>query len=587
MTFLSIKKKRKKKKKKDSADSSSNTATKSQGKKKRRKKKDNDDSDSLNLLNQPDNSVVSKNTKRKASSDLSDLNNRKRRKSSDSSLSQEDNNSVRAKLFRSKSLDLSKPEDSNIPRNLKRSKSLDSLNPEDINVDNNDQDLEESSDSSDTSENDITRRKPKRRQSSDSSNQDSDNETLTNQPQSVLNSIEEEINNLNWSSDVAASLISKRAVEGGKPQRDLSLQNEANAIVWFNTLFKQNDNEDTKNPLQDKILQDQQNYLKRHFLAMASLGIQGGNQNDASTYKPLEEFTTNNGNQVNLATVSSGGGRFNYRSEDGSGNKFNNFLLYDSDKGIETKNIILSKGKNLFPQSYKNTPPTSYLGAFERVSTHNETFDTQSGTIKEASNKKGLPAIGFDIPIGGVGQKLINNKGKEVITGYQGRTTDGESQTGTVLQRHAEQGNLTSTLVAFEGSGPGQNNIYGGSHGALATVGKVLGITKSTHTLTGQGKRSTWGLKHEDGQIGGITGNGGLKADITDGKLKTLKDQWKQVKNMDSETQEDFYKRLLLTKTQQERTALFNRFRLPTTSTSQPPNNQSNSDTNNFVDSVY
>ncbi|MEM1395522.1 MAG: hypothetical protein AAGG00_19990 [Cyanobacteria bacterium P01_H01_bin.150] len=450
-------------------------------------------------------------------------------------------------------------------------------------------DKDDSSDSPDQENSNETRRRLRRSQSLDSFEQNSNNQTARNQNLRKIDPVlERDINSVvNWSSDAAATLISKRAVEGGKPKGDLSLQNEANAIVWFNTLFKQN-NDSSRRSVQDEILQDQQDYLKRHFLAMASLGIQGGNQNDASTYRPLEEFTTNNGNQVNLATVSSGGGRFNYRSQDGSGTDFNEFLLYDDKSQLEQNPQPLQRNGKAFPQSYKQTPPTSYLGAFERISTHNETFDTTTNTIKEGSNKTGKPAIGFDIPIGGVGQQLTNHKGNAVTTDYQGRTTDGDYQTGTVLQRHAEQGDLTSTLVAFEGSGPGQNNIYGGSHGALATVGKVLGITKSTHTLTGQGKRSTWGLKHKD-EIDGITKNGGLKADITNEKLEILKQQWELVKNMDSERQQDFYKRLLLTKTQQERTALFNRFRIPTTiaapqpsasstTTSNPPTNQSSSD---------
>ena len=497
------------------------------------------------------------------------------------------NNSIKGKNKRTQNKDKDDSSDSpdqensnETRRRLRRSPSLDSFE-------------HDSSDSPDQENSNETRRRLRRSQSLDSFEQNLNNQTARNQNLRKIDPVlERDINSVvDWSSANAAKLISDRAQQTGKPRGDLESQNEANAIVWLNTLFKQK-NDSSRIPAQDKILQDQQDYLKRHFLAMASFGIQGGNQKEPTTYRPLEEFTTQNGNpQVNLATVSSGGGRFNYRSQDGSGTDFNNFLLYD-DQNPSEQNLqpLPRNGKNI-PDSYEETPPTTYLGAFERLSTHYETFNTTKKTIKEAEKKvTGKPAIGFDIPIGGVGQQLINSKGKDVTTNYQGRSTNGKNkyQTGSVLQRHAEKGKLTSTLVAFEGSGPYKENIYGGSHGLIATGNKKLRGKQSSHTLTGQGKRSTWGLKHKD-EIDGITKKGGLKADITNEKLEILKQQWELVKNMDSERQQDFYKRLLLTKTQQERTALFNRFRIPTTiaapqpsaastSTSNPPTNQSSSD---------
>ena len=245
----------------------------------------------------------------------------------------------------------------------------------------------------------------------------------------------------------------------GKARPTLEEQNIANAVVWYNTMFSGNN--PTGDPDQERVLKEQQEFLMRHFLAMALLGVQGGLQK-TDRYAPLEQFQNKDGTQVNLASTSSGGGRVNYRSRDGAGDDLHNFLFFGNDP-------VDPDWKDKLPKKEKkgNELYTSPVGAYDRVSTHTESFE--NGEIREGSAGF-TPAIGINIPIGGVGQKLKHVKGHAVTTGYQGTSSAGKNQyqTGTGLIRHNTSGDLSSTLVSFEGSAPFEDNIFGGSHGILA-----------------------------------------------------------------------------------------------------------------------
>jgi len=387
-----------------------------------------------------------------------------------------------------------------------------------------------------------------------------------------------------WSRDEAAA-----AMMGGIGQT-LEEQNNANAVVWYNTMFS--GNKILKNPDsdQERVLQEQQDFLKRHFLAMAVLGLQGGNQTTGE-YVPLEKFQNEQGMRVNLATVSSGGGRLNYRSTDGAGDDFKDFLFFGNKKSAKSMEQLIKE------------QPIAPLGAYERISTHQESFN--GSKIMEGSSKTGQPAIGLSIPIGGVGQKLQDAEGNEVITGYQGKSNAGTEnyQTGAGLIRHRTEGQLSSTMVAFEGSAPGENNIFGGSHGRWATFKKVVLKHQSEYTLTGQGKRSTWDLyrpdvvdqkieerrqalaetaaksaqssprraqravqqiKAKEQNLAAVVerevkrefdlrANGSIKVDVTQDSLAYLKQVWAAVESMDPQEQQKLYQDLLLTTTQQER----------------------------------
>lgn len=381
-----------------------------------------------------------------------------------------------------------------------------------------------------------------------------------------------EMGEQDWSSKSAAKFMMEKQVNQNNSP-NLDKQNKANASIWYNTLFSPGKDTDAtdRNEAQEKVLQEQQALLKRHFLAQAVFGVQGGTQfkkgktkiigsnkpDINENYEPIENFKKDQ-TSANLATLASGGGRFNYRSEDDSGDAFNQFLLF----GDSTDKRDLSTVR----ANSRNQMPTSHLGAYKRISTHGESFDDNH--IREVDKTTGgIDATGFDIPIGGIGQKLRDSKGREVTTGYQGissakhrnpsKLTSSNTtsfQTGSGLHRHAKAkdgSGRSLTQIAFEGSAPHQNNIHGGSHGIAATIGKKIFGGQSAKTLTGQDKRSKLGLP------GGI---GSIKADVTKGKLKDLEEYYTVLERFrtseDPENQEIervTYQKLLASTTQEER----------------------------------
>ncbi|WP_434686771.1 eCIS core domain-containing protein [Pseudanabaena minima] len=374
-----------------------------------------------------------------------------------------------------------------------------------------------------------------------------------------------EMDEEDWSPESAAYYMMNK-------QDGLRGQNKANASVWYNTLFSSGLTEDDPkyNEDQERVLKEQQAMLKRHFLAQAVFGVQGGTQfkkgkkrigrNDipdvAENYRPIEEFQSDEVS-ANLATLASGGGRFNYRSETGIGDLFNNFLMLGemrSDESLDNRRDITGGG-------HGGQMPTSYMGAYQRVGTHGEDFST--GHIQEVDKTTGgIDSTGFDIPIGGIGLKLHDTKGRDVTTGYQGvseaarrgrhrGSNTKKYQTGHGFHRHATDGMQSLTQIAFEGSAPHTDNIHGGSHGVAATVGKKVFGGASESTLTGQDKRSTLGLPSKIG---------GIKADVTEAGLGTLEKAYGLLKRLENSPyphlkgmEKKFYQKLLTSTTAEER----------------------------------
>jgi hypothetical protein len=381
---------------------------------------------------------------------------------------------------------------------------------------------------------------------------------------------ETEMDEEDWSPESAANYMMNK-------QNGLSGQNKANASVWYNTLFSSGlAKDDPKySEEQERVLKEQQAMLKRHFLAQAVFGVQGGTQfkkgkkrigrNDipdvAENYRPIEEFQSDEVS-ANLATLASGGGRFNYRSEDGIGDLFNNFLML----GEMRSDVSLDALRDTTVGGHGGQMPTSYMGAYQRIGTHGEDFST--GHIQEVDKTTGgIDSTGFDIPIGGVGLALHDTKGRAVTTGYQGVSEAKQRgrhigsdttkyQTGHGFHRHATSGQKSLTQIAFEGSAPHMDNIHGGSHGVAATVGKKVLGGASESTLTGQDKRSTLGLPSKIG---------GIKADVTEAGLGTLEKAYGLLKRLENSPyphlkgmEKKFYQKLLTSTTAEERNEIIN-----------------------------
>ena len=395
------------------------------------------------------------------------------------------------------------------------------------------------------------------------------------------------IENINW--DLQPSVFETKMQENPfeslrakKEVPSVKGQNESNAIVWFNTIFSKGNTTDMKsNADQERVLKQQQDFFKRHFLAMAIFGVKGGNQKKGD-YKPIEEFRGVGGIPA-LATLSSGGGRLNYQAQDGDiGDEFFIFLTLGTSPSLNLRRGIKSQEQldALFDgiaaseqgtvENFPANLPKSHLGLYKSRSTHAEDID-EDGTIKEEDVWYGFQdALHFDFPVGGRGHTLKDYKGREVRTDYQGHSwaarrnqssltkiigvVDEEKhyQTGSALLRHRRRENgASNTMVAFEGSAPWQDNIFGGGHGVLETIKKKLTSYQSERTLTGQSKRDKLGLPG---------GKGGMIAEVTEEGLAQLKAIVDQVNSMDILQQENFFKKLLFTTTAQERRSLLSQF---------------------------
>lgn len=375
-----------------------------------------------------------------------------------------------------------------------------------------------------------------------------------------------------WTRERAAYfMMHKQQKEDGTA--DLDGQNRANSSVWYNTMFSPGLAQDDPNydADQERVLEQQQAMLKRHFLAQAVFGVQGGNQfkkgekrlfgpnrpDTPESYQPIEKFQRH-GVSSNLSTLASGGGRFNYRSEDGSGEKFNSFLFF----GNSTSEEALGTARSPSRGNRREGMPTSHMGAYKRIGTHGESFT--NGHIRETDvTTGGIDSTGFDIPIGGVGQQLTDAKGRGVTTGYQGvsdaqqRSKNAKTryQTGHGFHRFAQDEEGRSlTQIAFEGSGPSADNIHGGSHGIIATIKKKTMGAQSEKTLTGQDKRSKLNLP------GGV---GGVKADVTAVGMQQLVEtnnileKMRQSKHPGIQALEKhYYKMILASTTQHERVSI-------------------------------
>ena len=388
------------------------------------------------------------------------------------------------------------------------------------------------------------------------------------QKTSSTNSIQRltEMEEDDWSRDRAAHFMMNK-------QDGLAGQNQANASIWYNTISSPGlaEEDPNYNADQERVLKEQQAMMKRHFLAQAVFGVQGGKQfkkgkkkligsnnpDQQEQYEAIENLQDEDGTSANLATLASGGGRFNYRSEDGSGDSFNNFLMMGNRDPEQTLNEARHTGGG----GHGGRQPTTHMGAYQRIGTHGEDFST--GHIQEVDKTTGgIDSTGFDIPIGGVGLALHDVKGRNITTGYQGvseatrrgrhvKEDTKKYQTGHGFHRHATSGDQSLTQIAFEGSGPHMDNIHGGSHGVAATVGKKVFGGASEKTLTGQDKRSKLGLP------GGI---GGIKADVTEEGLGRLEQAYAVLdKAAKSEApawkqwESDMYKYLLASTTAEER----------------------------------
>jgi len=332
-------------------------------------------------------------------------------------------------------------------------------------------------------------------------------------------------------------------------------QFKSDATIWEHTLFPK------VNPGTKKVeeiananrLKEQQDILKRHFLAMAILGVVATNSTKS---KSVDETTVPKipVDEIPLAAFASHGGRFAYEANDAKcGQKFNNWLFNGNvDAQCNYDNLLK------LPKFKKRGGTESYAALYKRISTHDQKYENKKWIEYSVSLKwsgvlptLGKPCIGMNIALGGVGNTLKDLIKRDTCIGYEGwakanqRGTDKytDYQLGVALfvykEAKKQEGGKTSRLmVGFEGTAPNAKNQLGAEHGVRSTLKTMIGLAANEVSLTGQEKAKKIGLPH---------GMGPLKSGpLNEDSLKRLENIYQNfLSELDEQKNRDFFKELL------------------------------------------
>lgn len=302
-------------------------------------------------------------------------------------------------------------------------------------------------------------------------------------------------------------------------------QFESDAKIWEHTLFTPG--KTGRNKENDR-LKEQQDILKRHFLAMAILGVVA---TDSSKQASVDK--------IPLAAFASHGGRFAYEADNAEdGQKFLNWLFYgDVDKNFNEEELNSDFGKN-------GKETKSFAGLYKRKSTHGQEY--KRNRWKETREMFGKECFGMNIALGGVGNTLNDENHIKTTIGYEGWSKAGNTyyQLGTVVLIYKEvliraQNQCTSRLmVGFEGTAPRCKNQLGAEHGLISTIKSCAGRAANEVSLTGQDKA--------ENIINLPSGLGALKSGTLNGKIGELIAKYKQYQELErSGNAQSFFKLLL------------------------------------------
>ncbi|MFJ4633787.1 hypothetical protein [Streptomyces sp. NPDC088847] len=306
-------------------------------------------------------------------------------------------------------------------------------------------------------------------------------------------------------------------------KKEAADQHVSDMQIWDSTLF-------SEGAFSGNTLA-QQNIMRHHFLAMAYFGVNYLN-GETEGGVPLEFQRPN----VPLAAIPSHGGRFAFEVSEpySSGDTLARF-----------KNIIFTGRPEVAPVVHKDQkrankrPQNGDPGLYTRMSTHGQKLvKTTEGSRKwrEVKLKTGEPGhIGMNFPLGGIGNTVIDTKGRPTRIGPDGHasTVDGRKsyQLGTALfaARVDNKNHSARIMVGFEGTAPHEKNQLGVSHGFRSTVfGTILGIKKYKNERSATGQ-----LKGERANMPGDLG--ALGSTVTESKLQGFSNFMKGVRILESD----------------------------------------------------
>ncbi len=346
-------------------------------------------------------------------------------------------------------------------------------------------------------------------------------------------------------------------------------QFKSDIIIMDQTLYKKHDPNSGATDKQKQVLAQQQNILKRQFLAMATFDIQTGDQDAPNSFHTFRR-------NVPLGAMIAHGGKLAFEippnaSAPNLATQFNNLLLSGNSSNSVRPDAPEGRGplrgtKNVRTPD-KAAASNAPAGLYLKRSTHPQSF--KDGKWKESSKTLGVlhqGSIGMNIPLGGV-----DNNGPINQIGDEGRfvnteQNDKESQHGhAFFLFNTDPVGGGRLMVGMESAGTGQSvaNQVGATHGfKSAVLSKLPGISGNTVSVTGQAKAS---------KIPGLLPKvlnkkevkplkkGSLKANVTASKFKDYQQSVKDlntIKKYSVAEERAIMRKLMVSTTPSERKAI-------------------------------
>jgi len=354
--------------------------------------------------------------------------------------------------------------------------------------------------------------------------------------------------------------------------------------LWHKTLTQKGDLQGGELAVHEQ----QQDLMKRHFMAMAVLGPQAGNQKTGE-YQNIDNFTASGAQEPTrapLASLASHGGRFAYESQHKDvGDNFKNHLLFGTDDPQRTQAARRHHGVNglavgsgsrasdrreasHFWQTGRDN--SVHAGLYSRNSSHPQSYNTKTARWEEGksmlgTNKvfsPGQESVGMNIAFGGVGN-TAESHGTRTTIGPEGDIMDPRGRKAgqhghaffkydthpDKVKRYKDSG-TSRMMVGFEGSAPSTNSMLGAHD--LKSMVKKGGNSRS---ITGQDKAEGVGLP---------SGKGAVRANIDHEQLREVKEVFGAMKHLKAhpETESHIIRALLEAKTEKERNSAIARIKI-------------------------
>lgn len=390
--------------------------------------------------------------------------------------------------------------------------------------------------------------------------------------------------------------------------------------IWYETLFSKDDSMSDQEKL---VLDQQQDLLKRNFVAMAAMDLQGLDQ-ETGDYLPLDEKLEKDEYKLDpsqrdllkygepdvpLAALASHGGRVAYESSTKEvGNQFKNQLLFGSDEAEKTEKAHYGKkgikkalkGSGTRPLEPEKREEGVHAGLYARASSHTQTQDAtgkwsehkaevggHEGWFKDTRKvgdyiSEGIGgkfanadenSLGMNFPLGGAGNtakysenhtepgsKTPVKKDTEYTIKSEGTMSDAEGN--GVIDKH-QHGHAYIKHTEAQGKNKEGARTMVGFEGSAPSQASMFGKHDSKSMEKGKGNDRSLTGQDKASKIGLDMGLGSVVATVTQKKMDDLKQLFNGLKILKGapELEKEIFRELLESKTKEQREAAIDKIR--------------------------